>query len=190
MKRLTLPLLTILPLTLGIVLGLVLFAKPEYQARTQLAPQIFASLPDQSPTVLGSVQTGDARPLILTNYLSFYNSPLLPLAHYLVEIADEYKLDFRLLPAIAMQESTLCQFIPGNSHNCWGYGIYGDQVVYFDSYEQGIRTVAQTLARDYLGQGLTTPQEIMTRYTPPSDGSWADAVSLFLDIMEKGGIPE
>jgi hypothetical protein len=133
---------------------------------------------------------GDARPLILENYFRHYGSDLFPHAQYMVDVSDEFGLDFRLLAAIAMQESNLCKRIPPDSFNCWGYGIYGDQVVYFSSYEEGMRRVAKTLAEDYVPRGLDTPEKIMSRYTPPSTGSWADGVNLFLDIMEKGGIPE
>ncbi len=160
------------------------------QTETHVSSNIYAALPEQAPSVEGVATVGDARPLILRNYFKYYDSPLFPLADYIVKISDQYSFDFRLLPAIAMQESNLCKVIPPDSHNCWGYGIYADKVVKFDSYEQGIKRVAQTIAEDYIAKGLTTPEKIMRRYTPPSDGSWADGVSYFLDIMEKGGVPE
>ena len=43
--------------------------------------------------------------------------------------------DYRLLPAIAMQESTLCRSIPVDSHNCWGWGIYGDKVMLIPQFK-------------------------------------------------------
>lgn len=151
--------------------------------------QIFASLPDNSTQFVSEVWSEDARALILQNYFRYYGSELLPESEYLVQIADQYHLDFRLLPAIAMQESNLCKYIPADSYNCWGYGIYGDQVIRFPSYKAAIEQVARTISSDYHDQGLVTPDEMMPKYTPPSDGSWAAGVNLFMDILEKGGVP-
>lgn len=135
-----------------------------------------------------TVFASDARSAVLTKYLSRYNSPLLPLADRLVAIADQYSLDYRLLVAIAQQESNLCKRIIPSSHNCWGYGIYGDKVTKFDSYEQGMETVARGLKKNYIDKGLTSPEEIMTKYTPPSleiGGAWAKGINQFLDEIEQ-----
>ena len=126
----------------------------------------------------------DGRGLIVTNYLKRYNSPLLPHAEEIVSISDKYGLDWRLLVAIAQQESNLCKKIPKDSYNCWGYGIYGDLVTRFDSYPDGLDTVARGLKRNYLDRGLKTPEEIMAKYTPPSQGSWARGVNQFLEDIQ------
>ena len=134
-----------------------------------------------------NVTSGDARPIIIRNYLHRYRSPLEPLATKIVEISDQYKLDYRLLVAIARQESGLCKVIPENSYNCWGYGIYGDKVTRFDSYEQGLEIVAKGLKRNYIDRGLVTPEEIMAKYTPPSlekGGAWAKGVNQFFSELE------
>jgi len=179
--------LVLVSIPLSAILAASLEVKPPSRSP---ALGIYASSSDQAPAILGAVITADARPQILKNFFTYYQSDLLAYSDLIVNISDEHGLDYRLLPAIAMQESTLCKFIPSGSYNCWGYGIYGDQVVKFDSYEDGIRKVARTLAKDYLEKGLNTPNEIMKRYTPPSDGSWADSVSHFLDILSSGGFPE
>lgn len=135
-----------------------------------------------------TVFAADARSAVLTKYLSRYKSPLLPLADRLVAIADQYSLDYRLLVAIAQQESNLCKRIIPSSHNCWGYGIYGDKVTKFDSYEQAMETVARGLKKNYIDKGLTSPEEIMTKYTPPSleiGGAWAKGINQFLDEIEQ-----
>jgi hypothetical protein len=129
----------------------------------------------------------DARPLIVKNYLAKYNSPLEPFHQLIIDISDKYSLDYRLLVAIAQQESNLCKKIPDNSYNCWGFGIYGDKVTRFGSYPEGLETVAKTLKFKYIDQGLDTPEEIMVRYTPPSlekGGSWAKGVNQFFSEME------
>ena len=143
------------------------------------------------PEVLGaftfSVKPADAIPEIVKNYLKKYSSPLYPQADFLVETARNNNLDPRLLVAIAQQESNLCKRIPANSHNCWGFGIYGDKVTRFDSYPQALETVAKTLKKKYIDIGLTTPEEIMAKYTPPSvelGGPWAKGVNQFMLDLE------
>lgn len=134
-----------------------------------------------------SVISADARSLIVRNYLAKYDSPLTEYADLVVQISDKYELDYRLLVAIAQQESNLCKKIPDNSFNCWGFGIYGDLVTRFSSYPEGLETVAKTLKKNYIDKGLKTPEQIMVKYTPPSvekGGPWAQGVNQFLSEME------
>jgi hypothetical protein len=116
-------------------------------------------------------------------FLLRYNSPLEPYAVDVVNAADEYGLDYRLIPAIAMQESTLCKRIPVGSNNCWGFGIYGSTVTRFSDYKEGIYTVTKALATRYKDRGLVTPEQIMTMYTPSSNGSWARSVNHFMNQL-------
>jgi hypothetical protein len=155
--------------------------------------------------ILGSttiVETDDARALLVANFLKRYNSdrrnlnhPLVPedyFGQFFVELADRYELDFRLLPAIAMQESNLCVKTPrpldenGNiieSYNCLGFGVYGDKVTLFPSFEANFEQAAKTLKKHYIDIGLDTPYKIMKKYTPPSDGSWAESVNQWMTEM-------
>jgi hypothetical protein len=140
------------------------------------------------PEILGaftfSVKSADAVPEIIKDYLRRYRSPLLPYADFLINTAINYGLDPRLLVAIAQQESNLCKKAPEGSFNCWGWGIHSRGTLTFSSYPEGIEAVAKGLAQNYLGKGLTTPQEIMSVYTPLSAGSWAKGVQQFLDEMQ------
>lgn len=144
----------------------------------------YAALPSTIETFEGEVESEDARTEIVRQFFEKHDSPLEPFAEEVVESADEYGLDFRLIPAIAMQESNLCKKIPAGSNNCWGYGIYGDKVTYFEDYIHGIETVTKTLATKYKDSGLKSPEEIMRRYTPSSNGSWAQGVNFFLDELQ------
>ena len=141
-----------------------------------------------APFVLGTftaeANMADGRAANLKAFFRKYNSPLYDKADYIVKISDKYHFDYRLIPAIAMQESTLCKFIPDNSYNCWGYGIYGDTVTRFSSYEEAIDTVGQGIKTNYLDKGLLTASEIMRKYTPSSNGSWARGVNTVLDWLE------
>ncbi len=134
--------------------------------------------------VTGEAMIGDGRIANLKRFFRKYNSPLYDHADVIVETADQYKFDYRLIPAIAMQESGLCRVIPNDSHNCWGWGIYGSTVTRFSSYPEAIRTVSKGLRVYYIDKGLTTTEQIMAKYTPSSNGSWARGVNTFIRALE------
>ena len=146
---------------------------------------VFASLPSQASQIQTSVKTADARPEIIRQYLQKYNSPLEPHADLLVKVADENDFDYRWMVAIAQQESNLCKKIPYESYNCWGWGIYGDKVTRFESYDQAIIKIAPQFKRIFLkGLHNKDPYQVMQTYTPPSQGSWANGVMQFFNELE------
>ena len=134
--------------------------------------------------VTAEVKLGDARVANLKRFFRKYNPPLYDDAEFIVTTADKYEFDYRLLPAIAMQESGLCRVIPNNSYNCWGWGIYGTTVTRFDSYQDAIMTVSKGIKTYYIDKGLTTTEQIMAKYTPSSNGSWANGVNTFIRALE------
>lgn len=144
----------------------------------------FAALPSLTNRFADEIIEKDARPEIVRKFLNLYQSPLEPFAIDIVKTADAYGLDFRLLPAIAMQESNLCKKAPANSYNCWGYGIYGGKVKKFEGYTQAINAVSKTLSLEYKSKGLTTPKEIVSKYTPSDNGKWVNAVSHFMEALQ------
>lgn len=147
--------------------------------------KVYASLPNEFPTVGSDIETSDARPEIIKNYLKRYNSPLLGNEEYIVKRSDELGLDFRLITAIAQQESNLCKIIPPNTYNCWGWGIHSKGTLGFDSYTEAIDAVTIGLKKEYIDKGLTTPDKIWTKYTPSSpDGAWAKGVNQFMSDMQ------
>lgn len=135
---------------------------------------------------MASVVTEDARPLLLKKYLTRYNSPLLPFSDLIFKLSKDYGYDYRWIVAIAQQESNLCKKIPENSFNCWGYGITSKGTLKFDNYELAIKSYAEYLKREYFDKGLNTPDSIMKKYCPPSNGSWAYGVKQFFDEIERG----
>ncbi|RJR30376.1 hypothetical protein C4564_00135 [Candidatus Microgenomates bacterium] len=145
---------------------------------------IFASLPSDIPSVGGTVVAGDSRVQIIKNYLHRYDSPLLAFAQEIVKAADAYDIDFRLITAIAQQESNLCKKIPPETYNCWGWGIHSRGTLGFSSYKEGIYTVSRGLKKEYYDKGYTDPNDIMTKYTPLSNGSWAHGVNTFMEDMQ------
>ncbi|MBP9797597.1 hypothetical protein KBC70_00435 [Candidatus Woesebacteria bacterium] len=142
----------------------------------------------KEPYLVGSIESDvkliDGRAAKLRRYLRSINSPLFDYSDLLVEEADKFGYDYRLLVAISLQESTGCKFIPENSYNCWGWGIYGDTVTRFASYDEAIRTVSAGIKKNYLDKGLITTEQIMKKYTPGSNGSWAWAVRYFFHRIE------
>lgn len=122
----------------------------------------------------------DVRVFALRKFFKQYNSPLYDYAEVLVAEADRWGLDYALLPAIAMQESSGCKVMPYESYNCWGYGIYGEKVVRFNSYPEAISKVAQTLKKSYISEDLTNPTLLEDRWTPSSKGHWSYSVNLFM----------
>lgn len=145
---------------------------------------VYAALPSMQSSFSAEIITNDGRAEAIRQFFEKFGSPLEPYADDVVTAADQYGLDFRLLPAIAMQESNLCKKIPEDSYNCWGYGIYGGKVTRFNDYKEAIYTVSKTLGTKYKGKGLVTPDQIEAVYTPPSEGSWANGVNHFMDQLQ------
>jgi len=142
------------------------------------------SMAPVSKSMKTEVFLSDNRVANLKAFFRKYNSDLYDHAEKIVEVSDKYKFDYRLLPAIAMQESNLCRVIPYESYNCWGWGIYGDTVTRFDSYDDALETVAKGIKKHYIDKGLVTASAIMKKYTPSSNGSWAYGVNTFLRLLE------
>lgn len=146
--------------------------------------QVYAALPNQQAIVSGGAIAEDARAEIVRQYLEKYNSPLEPYSQLLVAASDEYGLDWRLLVAIAQQESNLCKKVPDGTFNCWGWGVHSRGTLGFSDYPTAIETVAKGIKEDYLDKGYDTVDEMMTKYTPLSSGSWAFGVNQFMSEME------
>lgn len=133
------------------------------------------------PETTAKLGFDDARIEIIKRYLKYYDSPLVPFAETIIKESDKNGLDWRLLVAIAQQESSLCKTIPENSFNCWGWGIHSKGTLRFLSYEEAIQTIARGLKKNYLDKGYVTVDEIMQKYTPLSNGSWAQGVTQFME---------
>ncbi len=148
--------------------------------------KLYAAVPTSGITESENIDYSDARAKIIEGFFKGHNSPLADLSEKFVEVADRNQLDYRVLPAIAMQESNGGKRMIKDSYNPFGYGIYGDLVVRFSSFEEAIERVGKALREDYLNKGLQTPNQIMAKYTPPSlekGGSWAIGVSSFMEDL-------
>ena len=131
------------------------------------------------------VESEDARPVIVAEFLERHDSPMQPYDYYgrrLVEIADTYNLDFRLLPAIAMRESNLCKNTHSDApHNCLGFGIHSEGTLDFESYEAGFERAAKEIRASYVDQGRITTEMVGEKYA--ASPTWADGVNQFMAEM-------
>ena len=148
--------------------------------------RVYASLPNSFPTVSGSAEAADARVELIRKYLNYYHSPLEKYAPDLVANADLFSLNYKLLTAIAQQESNLCKIIPANTYNCWGWGIHSKGTLGFNSYEEAIANVSRGIKEEYVDKGFVEIEDIMSKYTPLSNGSWAEGVKKFMTEIEDG----
>lgn len=147
----------------------------------------YAALPGTDITLQASVEESDGRVDKLEQFFAKYGSPLEPYAQNIVDAADKYNISYKLLPAIAGQESGWCKHIVKDSYNCWGWGIYEHHMTTFPDYPTAIDTVSRGLAKNYVKKGMTTPEQIMQVYNPTSTangGSWAQGVNYFLNQLE------
>lgn len=136
--------------------------------------------------VLGvSVVAADARALLLESFLRQHDSPMTPYADQIVQKADLYGIDFRLVVAIAMCESNLGKRMPTrNSRNAWGISVYtGEQSgATFHDWPFAIDWVSKYIKEKYYDNGLVTLEDIGAVWAPPSienGNSWMNCVEGF-----------
>ncbi|HBB76627.1 MAG: hypothetical protein A2186_00160 [Candidatus Levybacteria bacterium RIFOXYA1_FULL_41_10] len=125
----------------------------------------------------------DRREQILKDFLLQYDSPLAANAGDFVTSADKYSLDWRLVASIAGLESTFGQHIPYNSHNAWGWGVYGDNVIRFNSWSEGIEVISKGLRERYLKDNPETDPYLIG-LTYAASPTWAQRVSYFMARIE------
>lgn len=124
----------------------------------------------------------DRKAEILAAYLQKHDSPLQYHAQDFIDAANKYNLDWRLVAAISGVESTFGKQIPGG-FNGWGWGVYGNQAIYFNSWTEGIFTISQDLRENYLNKGLTDPISINRIYA--ESPTWGYKVNYFMADLEK-----
>lgn len=126
----------------------------------------------------------DYRVKILKSYLEKQNSPLAQNADDFIKYADKYNLDWKFVAAISGLESSFGQRIPYNSYNAWGWGVYGDNVIRFNSWEESIGAISQGLREKYINRwGASNIYEIGSIYA--SSPTWAQRVDYFMNNIQK-----
>ncbi|OGH17816.1 MAG: hypothetical protein A2868_03105 [Candidatus Levybacteria bacterium RIFCSPHIGHO2_01_FULL_40_15b] len=171
---------------LVLILGLSLsHNKNSSDSFTDISASIDNLPPANGNNINGQVlseQINDLRPYLVSKFLK--NTPLESYADLIVKASDDYGIDYRLIPAIAMKESQGGLAIDQSTHNAWGFN---NGKATFASWEFAIVKVAQTLKSGYIDKGLTTPEAIMAVYAPPqllTGGKWARDINFFFSKME------
>lgn len=178
--------LSAIPLFIVILMLFSLSVKYEgngYISRQQHKPK-FQAVPVAGAVSTVEITSEDGREEALDEFFAEYNSPLEGHAKTIIEEADSHNIDYRLLPAIAMQESTLCKKVISGSNNCWGFGIYGGKVTRFNDYDHAIRVITETLAKKYVAKGYETPSQIVRKYTPSDTGKWENTVNMIMTRLK------
>jgi hypothetical protein len=151
-----------------------------------VAEKISGNIFEKEVAIKENLVADDARLGLIEGYLAKYHSPLLPYSKLILELSDTYGFEYYWIVAIAQQESNLCKKIPLNSFNCWGYGIHKKGTLRFENYELALKSFAEYLKREYFNKGYMTAEEIMKKYCPSSNGSWAHGVNQFIEEIEEG----
>lgn len=97
-----------------------------------------------------------------------WNSPMADHAEFIVETADHFGIDWRLIPAISIVESS------GGVHCFKPYNAFGWGRMSFANFEESIYTVTKGLATKY---GSDNPLVIAYAYCPPNAVAWGAKVS-------------
>jgi len=129
------------------------------------------------------LQEEDPRAQILKKYLLAHDSPLAPYASTFVDEADQYNIDWRLVVSISGVESTFGKAEPANCNNSWGYGIYGDTLTCFTSYNEAIHTISQALRVKYMDDWDAQDVYAIGHYYAASP-TWASRVTFFMNDIE------
>jgi len=119
----------------------------------------------------------DSRVARLESFFASYRSPVAPLAADFIAAADQHDLDWRLLPSIAMVESSGGKYFTNNNIFGWDSCRVG-----FPSVREGIYFVAARLAKSELYRGKG-PEQILRTYNPAPD--YDDRVARFMDLLGK-----
>ncbi|MFH1561717.1 MAG: hypothetical protein ABID04_04055 [Patescibacteria group bacterium] len=132
---------------------------------------------DQSALLRGHsvelAEEADFRQLRLHWFLKDKQSPLLGSADDFLVSADNWQIDWRLLPAIAGLESGYGHHLVSGSFNAYGWG---GGYIYFDNWTESIDLVSKGLKQKYYDRGLSTPETIGRVYAPPNP-RWGQLIS-------------
>ncbi|HVZ67539.1 MAG TPA: hypothetical protein VG917_04720 [Patescibacteria group bacterium] len=122
----------------------------------------------------------DVRTKALENVFKRHNSPLAGQAYAYVKYADEYGVDWKLLPAISGVESSFGIALMPGSYNAYGWG--GGHI-YFNSWEDGIRSIDEALGENYYAKGATDVWKIGPIYA--ESPTWSVRVNGYMNEIDE-----
>jgi hypothetical protein len=118
--------------------------------------------------------------------LTKYNSPMVGLEDVLIKTAEKYGLDWTLMAAIAGTESSFAKRMPYQCNNPYGWGIYGDNKLCFESLEASIEGVASGLAKKY---NISSIESIARTYNTVSTDGWIKHTKFFMNKIKTAQVP-
>lgn len=165
------------------LLSLLLYGFPKMAAAPIVSAQEFQGL---------QIQEIDPRYQQLNKFFDKYRCPEPRYVTEYIETADKYGIDYRLLPAISLKEST-CQkqmpgltikgkYVNGACFNAWGWLIYGNNRKCFDSIPAGIEEVLKNFATNPKWQG--TVDQILYRYNGTVESKYPARVKNIMSTIE------
>lgn len=152
------------------------------QKQNSFLENIVSFINTKEPTTPKVETPVDGRASRIDAYFAKYKMPLKGYGAKFIEVADKNGMDWRLLPAIAVQEST------GGKHMCYNNPFgWGSCKIKFDSLEKAIEEVGLNLSGNdiatsrYYGGGKTIHQ-ILWAYNGTVNSKYPGAVQ---NIMKK-----
>ena len=130
-------------------------------------------------------ETFNQRVETLEVFFESYDSPLKEHSETFVEVAEKYDLDYRLLPSISCMESSCGKRLLPESYNPFGWGIYGNNAIYFKDYDEAIETVGKGIKDNYVDKGLDSIDKMAPVYTPPNHVKWLNGVRYFYNEIDQ-----
>lgn len=164
------------------ILGILLLLN--FFSTTAFAQKVDTHVPKKAKSSISNVEAKqlDRQAQILAGYLHTHNSPLEYHAQDFIDSAKKYNLDWKLVVAISGVESTFGKHIPGG-FNGWGWGVYGTQAIYFNSWKEAIYTISQGLRKNYVDKGYTEPYSMNRIYA--ASPTWGSKVTFFMNEIDK-----
>lgn len=112
----------------------------------------------------------------LRRYLESQNAPIATYAETIILSADQCGGDYRLLTAIAMNESGGGR-IPYKSYNPYGY-LNGIQ---YSGWDEAITEITCKISNQYLKNGLNTPELLAGPYGAKNQEKWISNIYYYLN---------
>ena len=128
----------------------------------------------------------DPRATQMRVVLTKYNSPMVGLEDVMIKTAEKYGLDWTLMAAIAGTESSFAKRMPAGCNNPYGWGIYGNNKICFESLEDSIEGVASGLAKKY---NISTLESIARTYNKVSTSGWISHTRFFMNKIKTAEVP-
>lgn len=104
------------------------------------------------------VKPRDPRAISIQKFLRMQKTELAEHSDLIVELSDKYKIDYKLVIAIAGLESGYCNKV-SFSNNCWGFGKYS-----WSSMESALKEYFRLMYVNYFKKGFNTIEKIAPIY--------------------------